>query len=317
MRQRLHRVVFLLGSIIVVSRGGAQQPASPQPSAPELQAANARFAQSDWTGALAAYEALARRYPTHALSRFRIGVSLLELNRFAEAEASLREAERLGFNTGGAALRLGQTLAEEQRGDEAIAELLRAAQARLLATQLLLENDRHLASLRTHPKWRSVLDAFDAVAHPCMHDDRFRAFDFWVGDWDVRATGLPPTSPAARNTVTLEENGCVVMEHWRAPSGSTGQSFNIFDRSVGKWRQTWVDNSGGQHDYRGERRGADMALVGDTPMPGGQLGRVPTRLTFTRIGPDSVRQYSEVSSDSGRTWQPTYDLMYVRRKPAP
>jgi uncharacterized protein (TIGR02246 family) len=129
----------------------------------------------------------------------------------------------------------------------------------------------------------------------------------------VRPTGQPPAGPPARNTITLDETGCVLTEHWSAPSGSTGRSFNIFDRSVGKWRQTWVDNTGGQHDYRGNLVNGNMVFLGDTPAPNGQLGRVPTRLTFFHISRDSVRQFSEISSDSGRTWRTNYDLMYVRR----
>ena len=68
------------------------------------------------------------------------------------------------------------------------------------------------------------------------------------------------------------------------------------------------------HDYRGELKDGNMVFIGDTPAPNGQLGRVPTKLTFFHIAKDSVRQYSETSSDSGRTWQAAYDLMYVRRK---
>ena len=37
---------------------------------------------------------------------------------------------------------------------------------------------------------------------------------------------------------------------------------------------------------------------------------------FFYISRDSVRQFSEVSSDSGRTRQMSYDFMYVRRNPA-
>jgi ketosteroid isomerase-like protein len=155
--------------------------------------------------------------------------------------------------------------------------------------------------------------ASNPVARPCMHNPRYREFDFWIGDWDVRPTGQPPTGPAARNTVTLEENGCVVMEHWNAPGGSHGQSFNIYDRSIDRWRQTWVDASGGQHDYRGQLKDGNMAFLGDIPAPNGQSGRVPVRLTFFRIGTDSVRQFSEISSDSGRTWRTNYDLTYIRR----
>jgi len=148
---------------------------------------------------------------------------------------------------------------------------------------------------------------------PCTAPEH-RQLDFWVGDWDVRPTGTPPVGPAARNTVTLDDNTCVITEHWTAPSGSEGQSFNIFDRSYGVWRQTWVDNVGSQHDYRGSLQGGNMVLIGDVPTPGVN-GLVHTRLTLFHIGPDSVRQFSEFTTDSGKTWQVGYDLMYVRRKP--
>jgi hypothetical protein len=181
-------------------------------------------------------------------------------------------------------------------------------------TPAALEGDPHFASLKANPKWKGVLDAYDALLRPCMHDPRFREFDFWVGDWDVRPVGAPVVPSGSRNNVTLEDDGCVVMEHWTTAVGSKGQSFNIFDRSVGKWRQTWVDNSGGQHDYRGGLVDGNMVLIGDTPAPGGVLGRVPTRLTLFHISKDSVRQFSELSTDGGKTWSVGYDLLYTRRK---
>ena len=297
---------------MVTVRASAQS--APQPPADALQRAAALFGSSNWKGALDAYLALSAAYPTHALSRFRVGVSLLELGRLSEAEASLREGQRLGILPGQAAFRLAQVLAEQGKADAAIAQLERGVATGLALSRSALEGDPHLASLKGHAKWAAMLVAFDAVARPCEHDPRFREFDFWIGDWDVRPNGQPPAGPAARNTVTLEYGGCVVIEHWKAPSGSEGQSFNLFDRSIGMWRQTWVDNVGGQHDYRGSLKDGNMVFLGDTPMPNGQRGRVPTRLTFFRMGKDSVRQYSEISTDSGRTWRQAYDLLYVRRR---
>jgi hypothetical protein len=278
-----------------------------------LQRANASFTQGDWKAALEAYRALSTEFPTHALSRFRTGVSQLELGQLADAEKNLHEGERLGMPAAQAAYRLAQLRAEQQRPEEAMTELARSIGAGLFIAPSALTSDRHLATLKTHPRWPGVMDALDATLRPCLHDPRFREFDFWVGDWDVRPTNQPPAGPPARNQVTIEDNGCVVMEHWNSPSGSEGQSFNIFDRAIGKWRQTWVDNQGGQHDYRGGLRNGDMAFVGETPAVNGALGHVPTRLTFFHLGPDSVRQFSETSPDSGRTWQVSYDLMYLRR----
>ncbi|HVT39766.1 MAG TPA: hypothetical protein VHE78_12015, partial [Gemmatimonadaceae bacterium] len=310
-RNLLSILLVLLAKGVVAQT--APQPQAARPPAEALQRANALFAQSDWKGALDAYTALSQQYPTHALSRFRIGVSLVGLGKFAEGEASLREGERLGMAPAYAAYRLAQALAEQHKSDAAIAELERAAAAQAQVAPAALAADPHLASLTRHAKWQAVLEAFDAVVRPCMYDARAREFDFWVGDWDVRPTGTAPVGPAARNTVTIDDNGCVVTEHWVAPSGSEGQSFNLFDRSIGKWRQTWVDNSGGQHDYRGGIKDGNMVYVGDTPAPNGQLGRVPTRLTFFHVSADSVRQFSEQSADSGKTWAVAYDLMYVRR----
>ncbi len=300
---------------IVQPPPAAAQTTPTQPAAAELQSAAGLFDKADWKGTLDAYSALGAKYPTHALTRLRIGVALLELGRPTEAETNFREAERLGTPVSEAAFRLAQALADQRRDDAAIAELLRAANNGRVQPLATLGDNARFAALRTHRQWPTVLNAFDAVLRPCMHDPRFREFDFWVGEWDVRVRGAPAVGEPARNTITIENNGCVILERWKAPSGSEGQSFNIFDRSYGVWRQTWVDNQGGQHDYRGGIKDGNMVYEGDTPMPGGRPGRVPTRLTFFRIGPDTVRQFSQVSADSGKTWTTAYDLIYVRRKP--
>lgn len=292
---------------------GAAPAAAPTPTPAELQPAAAAFSRGDWKSALAAYSALARKYPTHALTRFRIGVAQVELRQFAEGEANLREGERLGIAAPTVSFRLAESFAEQGKRDEAIAELLRSAAPGNFTGPAAVAADPHFASLTSHAKWQAVLDAFDAIVRPCMHNPRAREFDFWIGDWDVRPVGAASVGPPARNTVTLENNGCTVVEHWVSATGSEGQSFNLYDSSIDKWRQTWVDNGGQQHDYRGGLVGRDMTFEGDTPAPNGARGRLPTKLTFFHISKDSVRQFSEVSSDSGRTWTPAYNLLYVRR----
>lgn len=284
------------------------------PTATELQSAASAFAASDWSTANRLYSELATRFPRHALSRFRQGVTLTELGRAAEGESHLREGERLGTPAPQAAFRLAESLAEQRKLDAAIVELRRAFAAGFVQPASAFEANRHFASLKSHRDWRTVVNQFDAVIQPCRHDPRFREFDFWIGDWEVRPTGTP-TGPASRNNITLEENSCVVMEHWTGNNGSTGQSFNLFDRSLGKWRQTWVDNVGGQHDYVGALVGRDMVFEGTTPAANGQRGRIPTKLTLFHISRDSVRQFAQTSADSGKTWTTSYDLMYVRRKP--
>ena len=297
---------------LLAARGVRAQGA---PTAAELQAAATAFAAGDWKAANAAYADIARRFQANALARFRTGVTLTELGHPDQAESMLREGERLGVPAPQAAWRLAESLAEQHKPDAALAELRRSAAAGYFVPLTILDGDAHFRALHAHPQWAAVRDAFDAIIQPCRHDPRFREFDFWVGDWDVRPTGTT-TGPASRNRVTLEENGCVVQEHWDGQGGSTGQSFNLFDRSTGKWRQTWVDNGGGQHDYVGALdANGHMVFEGTTPAPNGARGRIPTRLTLFHLHADTVRQFSQVSNDSGRTWVTSYDLTYVRRKP--
>jgi hypothetical protein len=87
--------------------------------------------------------------------------------------------------------------------------------------------------------------------------------------------------------VTLEQNGCVVAEHWRgaAPPGKTpytGTSLTLFDASRAVWHQTYVDNTGllalfeGQIDAK-----RDLVLERVTP-PGGTSWETTIDLIYHR-----------------------------------
>lgn len=150
-----------------------------------------------------------------------------------------------------------------------------------------------------------------------------RQFDFWIGEWDVvpnAATAVPNTPPPApgrkpaSNVVERTHNGCVLLENWDDRAGGTGQSFNIYDRTRRRWHQTWVDSSGGVHQYEGELKDGNMVFLGEVPLPPASRfqGRRTIRLSFIPMGPDKVRQFSE-SLNSDGTWSVNYDLIYTRR----
>jgi hypothetical protein len=151
----------------------------------------------------------------------------------------------------------------------------------------------------------------------------YRQFDFWLGDWDVRPNPATSTAPPAgqqpprepgHNVITKIHGGCVVLETWDDRQGGTGQSFNIFDRVTQRWHQTWVDNGGGLHFYWGELKDGKMVYLGEVPLgPAARVqGRRTIRVTFVPMGPDGMRQYSEMLNSDG-TWVPGYDLIYTRR----
>jgi hypothetical protein len=145
------------------------------------------------------------------------------------------------------------------------------------------------------------------AAPPRCDDAEFRRFDYWVGDWEVTAGG----QPAGRNLVTLEEDGCVIHEHWKGARGGTGQSFTFYDRRDGKWHQMWVSNSGAMLYLTGAFKGSTLSLEGTTPQPDGS--QLLNRLSFHANPDRSVRQYWETSADGGKTWNPVFDGLYRKR----
>jgi hypothetical protein len=150
-----------------------------------------------------------------------------------------------------------------------------------------------------------------------------REFDFWIGEWDVvpnpdtRPASAPPPQPGrkpATNVIEKAHRGCVIVENWDDGQGGTGQSFNLYDRAKQRWQQTWVDSTGGLHEYWGELRDGNMVFSGEVPLPPASRfqGRRTIRLTFFPLGPDKVRQFSESLNVDG-TWSVNYDLIYTRR----
>lgn len=141
---------------------------------------------------------------------------------------------------------------------------------------------------------------------PCRAPE-YRQFDFWVGDWDVRA---PDGTSVGHNVVTLEQEGCLLVEHWRASGGGqTGTSFNYYDVRDKKWHQLYLDNSGNAGAFpamAGNLIAGRMVLLTDEK-------QLPLfRWTWYVLGPGKVRQMAEKSSDGQKTWNIVWDSVYLK-----
>jgi hypothetical protein len=145
--------------------------------------------------------------------------------------------------------------------------------------------------------------AQDAKPPPCA-TPAHRQFDFWLGDWEVRD---PSGKIVGRNEITSLQDGCVVFESWRGAGGVTGMSLNVYDAASRKWKQTWVDNSGGVLELEGTFAGGRMTLTSDP-------GKAMNRVTWQALPDGRVRQHWEASEDSGATWKTAFDGYYERRK---
>ena len=97
-------------------------------------------------------------------------------------------------------------------------------------------------------------------AQPCLHDPLHRQFDFWLGEWNVTASGGPG---GATNRITSGLDGCLVAESWTAANGVRGRSINAYDRDLRQWHQTWVSSQPGGHlRMAGGMEGDTMVMHG-------------------------------------------------------
>ncbi|HUK14192.1 MAG TPA: hypothetical protein VLW17_12895 [Thermoanaerobaculaceae bacterium] len=304
--------MFRSSSALALAALLASAPGARVSAALPLVDPDALFAAENWPAVEKAYVEIARVNPDDAMAFFRVAIARLHLGKPAAAVTDLMHAEALGWPAPQTAFRLACAYALLGRRELALDQLERANRAGFSRVQLL-RDEPELDAVRKEARFAAALEGADRNLRPCAYDPAYAQFDFWVGEWDVRPAGAPESTPPASSVISKVLDGCVVLESWSGQD--RGQSFNIFDKTEGRWHQTWVDTTGGLHEYWGRREGDSMAFTGEVAESPGQP-RFPTRMTFTRQGPDRVRQFSETSKDGGRTWVPNYDLIYTRRAPA-
>ena len=144
------------------------------------------------------------------------------------------------------------------------------------------------------------------AAAPACSGAEHRAFDFWLGDWQVHK---PDGKLAGRNRITREYDGCVIHEHYTTEHGYSGESLNIYDASRKVWHQTWVDNSGLLLTLEGGVQAGAMVLQGQTVGQDGKIAK--QRITWTPNADGSVRQLWEATNARGE-WTTSFDGRYTR-----
>jgi hypothetical protein len=126
-----------------------------------------------------------------------------------------------------------------------------------------------------------------------------RAFDFWVGEWDVLNRNRPTEEARWYDTGRATARvypvvaGCGIVEHWRGHAFGdflVGFSLRAFNPASGQWELVllWPNTgqprfgvmAGGFRHNRGEFFMRNLTAAGDTTV---------TRLTFSDITPNSLR----------------------------
>ena len=143
---------------------------------------------------------------------------------------------------------------------------------------------------------------------PCEGEGRHRAFDFWLGTWEVEN---PDGELVGKNRIERAEAGCALVEHWRGKNGGTGTSINHIDPASGHWNQRWVSSQGVVIDLEGGPTGdGTMVLEGTMTRPDGQ--KVPMRGTWRHLQDGRVEQRFSISKDGGATWTQAFRGLYTK-----
>jgi hypothetical protein len=139
-----------------------------------------------------------------------------------------------------------------------------------------------------------------------------RQFDFWLGEWDVSPSGSASGATIAESSITLADQGCVVIEHWRPFGGAHGHSLNMYDPATQSWHQSWMSAAPLRTEYRGRFENGVMSFEALTPLPDAPEG-ARSRMNFLAIDSNTVRQWGEQLNAGAAEWTVTWDLTYRRR----
>lgn len=175
-------------------------------------------------------------------------------------------------------------------------------------TSAQIRADLDLVSIHSG-RFDSLMAEVDKVTRPCEFNPISRQFDFWIGEWDVFTQ---QGQKAGANLIQKNEDGCLLLENWTGSYGGTGKSINFFDANLKAWRQIWIDNRGSSSEFKGQYIDSVMDFRGEKTLPDDKKAK--TRLRFFFMSTEKVRQFAEQSVDDGKTWQTTYDFIYIKRK---
>jgi len=270
--------------------------------------AEALFAAKDYVGAASAYQALTRTHPQQPRYWTRLGTSLQMAGRADDAVAAYRKA--IGIATAPIAMyNLAAVFAKRGQKDSAFYWLDQLVSNASYSNDKAVSADEDFASLRNDPRFEPLLERMRVVLRPCLTRTESRRFDFWVGEWDVKSA---QGQPAGQSSVQRLLEGCALYENWTDLQGGGGKSLNSYNTDVKQWQQFWTDQYGRVTEYReSEWIDGSLRFTAKQIMP---QGPALLHMTFTPVNPDLVRQFGEMSVDGGKTWTPTFDLYYYRKK---
>ncbi len=144
-------------------------------------------------------------------------------------------------------------------------------------------------------------------AAAACEEAQYRAFDFWLGQWQVHT---PDGKLAGQNRIEKVQGGCVLHERYTTERGYSGESLSIYDATRKVWHQTWVDDGGMLLLLEGRSVAGKMVMEGQSVNPNAPATK--HRITWSPNADGSVRQLWESSEATGN-WTLAFDGRYTHK----
>lgn len=258
--------------------------------------ADKHYQAQEWQQVADAYQALSEQDDDNGLYWFRFGQSLHALQQYQAAVKPLQQALKYPDDNVPVPVNL-LLLARSQAASGDVQGALKnitAIEATGARPYQAVKNSVEFSDINETPEFLAVVEKLK----PCGTSDH-RAFDFWLGEWEVTSPNRPGW--VAQNSITLSNDDCSVHESYTS-GGYTGNSISFYDNQKQQWHQTWIDNQGASIYLDGNL--SDGAMV---------LGNATNRVTWSVQSDNRVRQHWESTSDEGETWATVFDGYYRKK----
>lgn len=290
-------VIMLLSIVTLAGHASAQQVSA-------SQSADTLFADSKWEQAARTYADIAAKDPTNGPAWQKLGECDLQLHRFDDAISAFQHAVDLKYRPLMTKVDIARAYVvkdDARRALNVLKEVAATGQGPRLRGYIASAGE--FQQLRDNAEYQEFLKS----TIPCQGAE-FRQFDFWIGDWSVHN---PAGQKVGDNLITREQDGCLLVEHWKSGRGiESGTSFNYFDIRDKKFHQIYFDNSGNAGAYppmAGSVVDSKMVMISDEKVS-------PVfRWTWYAISPGKVRQMAEQSDDQQKTWRVIWDATYINK----
>lgn len=309
------RKLCLLGTAVVLSccvhLSSAQAAQSPAISDLRKQA-NTAYDAKDWTAAASLYQKIADAEPQNARALYRLGLARHALGQQELAIAAYQKSLQAGLPAPFGEFALAAAYASLNNKEKSF-EFLQKAADNGFSQPEELTSDSEFTDLRNDPRFARILQQTEKNQKPCAYNAENRQFDFWVGEWNVVTT--QGEMPAGTSKIELILGDCVIQENWTSAGniGYTGKSYNTYNAALKRWEQYWVDNAAGNIFFYGQLKDGILDYWTDEiPQPDGT--KLKRHLQFIPQGANKVRQFSQGSTDGGKTWAVEYDFTYNRKQ---